>query len=51
MQPVGADDQADVARWGTIELDAGAVTLLLDPRDLVAEQCLDRAVQRIVDCC
>ena len=51
MQPVTADHQADVARWGTIEPYADVVMLLVDPYDRVAEQRLDCSVQRTIDRC
>ena len=49
MQPVRADDQIGLTRGSMIEADPHAVPLLLDPRDGVAEDRLDRSIQRTVD--
>ena len=49
MQAVGADDQVGLTRGGVIEADPHAAPRLLDTRDGVAEDRLDRPIQRTVD--
>src|SRR4051812_19653729 len=49
MQSIRADDRIDLTRGSMIEAHPHATPLLLDSRDRVAKDRLDRSIQRTVD--